>query len=51
MEVVRDAGRVVEREPLMFATSINWDEVVMSDRWTVETHKQQPTSFVRALEL
>ena len=28
-EVIRDNGRVVEREPLMFATSISWDEVVV----------------------
>ena len=34
----------------MFATSISWDEVVVQDRWTVETHKQQATSFVHAFE-
>ena len=50
MEVIRDAGRVVEREPLMFATSISWDKVVVQDRWMVEMHKQQATSFVRVFE-
>ena len=29
VEVIRDAGRVVERKPLMFATSISWDKVVV----------------------
>ena len=29
VEVIRDAGRVVERELLMFATSISWGEVVV----------------------
>ena len=50
MKVIRDAGRVVEREPLMFEASISWDEVVAQDRWKVETHKQQTTSFVRVFE-